>query len=685
MENEILWKDNQNGDTQFGIQGGRLKLKQLFGTAMETDAELAARVTGVFDLFTSLGSVAGKQELQELTNQNDVTEAKIILYGGRMQYRITWVKEGDILRRRDSLINCSKEPVTIHKAKMRFVFSYQELEAYTQNTRWCYENIGSWAPVTFGGVHLACEGGRTTQGATPFLALRGKNRKGLAFHLAPKGNWEIALQTVSRGVSQAGEYAYVLEMGQKSDHLALNLQPGQTYELPDILIQSLPDGSLSKAAAGLQRYFLKHDASRNRHEHPVVYNPWFEHYALLDEKRLKEHVQTAKELGCEVFEIDAGWYGSQKGDWWSQSGDWQERTNGAFYGKMSDFAQYVREQGMGFGLWMEPERIGENTPIRRAHPEYFSLGNGHYYPKLYEPEVYDYLYGEITGLIEKYGLVWMKMDFNFELGEDESRSEFYFYYEAWYRLLEEIKSNYPDTFLEACAAGGERSDLNTTMVYDGHFLSDNVNAWDMQFTYQQNCLRLPHYRLIKWLVINPGAKISLYDSERIEKVDTLATPQRPGAGWDEYESITADFACLLTMAGPMGLSGNYIDITDAQKEVFRRYIVFYKQYRNFYRESVLYLGADPMNVGDRDGFFHLQYHKEGTDESLVFAYRFATAATGSRFFLSGLKRDDRYRMANALTEEVLGEYTGEELMYRGMWLEYESRHSGKVFRISPVS
>lgn len=104
-------------------------------------------------------------------------------------------------------------------------------------------------------------------------------------------------------------------------------------------------------------------------------------------------------------------------------------------------------------------------------------------------------------------------EINFELAEDLTGSEFYLYYKAWYRLLHEVKKNYPQTFLEACAAGSMRNDIHTAMTFDGHFLSDNTNAWDMQ---------------------------------------------APGAGWDEYERITPEFACQLTMAGPVGLNGNSV-------------------------------------------------------------------------------------------------------------------------------
>lgn len=681
---QCVWKNKKYGDILFEKYEEGWKLRKLFGLKMEGKAVLAARISGLFDIFTNLGSQTNHQKVEKAEWAEDKFCAVVNLYDGRMQYQTQWMLDDalGIVRRRDSLRNLSQEPVILHKAMMRYIFAYDEWEAYTQNTRWCYENMGNWSPVHFGGVLLACEGGRTTQGATPFLALRNPEKRGVVFHLVPTGNWKISFKTVSLGVSQAGEYGFLLEAGQSDEHLAMALQPGESFVFPELIVQSLVEGQLSYTAANLQRYFLQTDAERFRVEHPVVYNPWFEHYALLDEKRLKEHVQAAKELGCEVFEVDAGWYGSRQGDWWSQSGDWAEKTDGAFFGKMKDFVNYVKEQGLGFGLWMEPERIGEKTPIYQEHPEYFGHGNGFYYPKLYVPEVYDYIYGQIAGLIEKYGLCWMKMDFNYELGEDEVFSEFYLYYQSWYRLLNQLKAAYPHTFFEGCAAGGHRNDLHTAMTYDGHFLSDNVNSFDMQFTYEQCCLRMPHYRMIKWLVVNPGAKISLYDSTTIEKTDTLITTQHPGAGWDEYERIDPEFACQLTMAGMVGLSGNFIDLTDEQKTIFKKYIGFYKKYRNFYKEAVLYLGGEPKNVGERTGFYSLQYHKENTDEHLLFIYRFATACDSNTFYMNGMKENVVYQVEDAVNGEKYDQLTGEDMMYRGMEISFATRHSGKVFRVT---
>lgn len=155
-------------------------------------------------------------------------------------------------------------------------------------------------------------------------------------------------------------------------------------------------------------------------------------------------------------------------------------------------------------------------------------------------------------------------------------------------------------------------------------------------------------------------------------------PQSPGAGWDEYEKITPEFACQLTMSGPVGISGNFIDLLPEQLSVFKSYIAFYKKYRDFFRDSVIYLGAEPNNVGDRKGFYHLQYSHKDTGDQLVFVYRFITSADRYYLYLRDLDESGMYEVEDALSGTKICEYSGAELMKQGAAILLETRHSGQV-------
>lgn len=134
---------------------------------------------------------------------------------------------------------------------------------------------------------------------------------------------------------------------------------------------------------------------------------------------------------------------------------------------------------------------------------------------------------------------------------------------------------------------------------------------------------------------------------------------------------------------PCGTSGEYTNLSKSEnlsilRMVFVKYVKFYKKYRGFYKEAILYLSGDPQNVGDRDGFCHLQYHREETDEHLVFCYRFATACNTDIVYLKNIEEQEVYVLEDAVSGELVAEYTGEDLMHRGLEIRYETRHSGKI-------
>jgi alpha-galactosidase len=671
------------GRTSFNWSEGHFNQTNLFQFEM-IPQHFPFRLHKFFDLVTSHGAISEQNTKLRLCLAD---ESKIQLeydfYDGKVKYQsiLNYYEDLGIWKRSDRLINSGDSAVNIRRALANYVFIPGDYEVFYQTSRWCCENDGQW--LSLQPITLASEGARTTQGATPFVALRNKlDGKGLAFHIIPKGNWEISIQTPSAGVGNPFEPVVQLELGQRTTTLDFPLKTGEIWELPEVLIQAIPNGELHETSPNLHRYFLLNDHNRHDKISPVVYNPWFDNYAMLDNTdRLRRHLQAARELGCEVFEIDAGWYGGEEGDWWWQSGDWRERTSGAFKGKMKDFVAEVQEAGLQFGLWMEPERIGENVPIRKEKPDWFTWGSGgFYYPKLHLEEVYQYIFSEISRLIETYELRWMKFDFNFELGEDELGTNFYRYYEAWYMLLEELRQKYPGTFLEGCASGGGRTDINTVQAFDGHFLSDNVNPWDALRMYQQGILRLPPYRLIKWLVIQPGAKVSHYGATKYEQHSTIVTPAPPGAGFDQYEKVDLTFACLVAANGMFGLSGNYVDLDAEQREEVKKHIDFYKKWRDFFKDAVVYQNEEPKPIGDRKGWVALQFVGEQNHQCLLYVYKLKDLRKTYHCSLKRLDEKAEYRVSSfdGHFDELL---SGEKLIREGLSVTLKGNHSAGLWMI----
>jgi hypothetical protein len=123
--------------------------------------------------------------------------------------------------------------------------------------------------------------------------------------------------------------------------------------------------------------------------------------------------------------------------------------------QLAELADEVRAAGLGFGLWMEPERFGALAPIRARHPEWFIPVGNQARLDLTKPPAWRWLRGEIVRLLKTYRLAWMKIDFNFRVDADDSGAELSDYTAAWHRLLDDVRAAYPEVFFEGCARVAE--------------------------------------------------------------------------------------------------------------------------------------------------------------------------------------------------------------------------------------
>ena len=365
-----------NDATIFAEDGGRVWLRRLCGATCGNNGEDTgpAMTQGPAIVATDIGRFEGG-DFKVTDSAFDAENARIVWSAaeGRLRLENIWsfCRETGVVSRKDRLLNAGNETATISQIQSRFAFPPGRYEVYAQQSRWCNENQGKWISLHAGSPRFGCVQGRTTQGGTPYLCLREIDAdRGLAFHVLPCGNWSI--EATARAVMDSHPFA-VVNLGLADDGLRLKLAPGASLECPEILIQSLPGGEPALAAPRLHQWLRKRLSASQRSEMPVVYNTWFDQFEVLDVPRLRQQLRAAKEVGCDVFVIDAGWYGPQTGDWFAQAGDWREKIDGAFRGEMAAFADEVRAAGLGFGLWMEPERFGPTSRYASSIPSGFAL------------------------------------------------------------------------------------------------------------------------------------------------------------------------------------------------------------------------------------------------------------------------------------------------------------------------
>jgi len=670
--------------TAFGVEEQRVALDRLCGIACARPAADTAPIfAGPAELSTSIGRCEG-DDWRMAKATSDGNQARIVWQiGGVLEWESTWsvCPHTGVVRRQDVLHNRGDAAVTLLGCQARFVFPPAPWEIYAQQSQWCGENQGVWQPLHAGAVRLSCVGGRTTQDGTPYVALReAHSETGLAFHLLPRGNWSIDVRTRSVVNSPA---LLVVTLGTSKEDLRLELPPGGSFEMPEILIQSLPQGQPHLAAPALHAFLQNRLAGSARPELPLVYNTWFDQFEVLEVPRLRRQLQAAKRLGCEVFVVDAGWYGPDADDWWSQAGDWRERQSAAFGGNMRAFADEVRAAGLGFGLWMEPERFGAGVPIRQEHPEWFFPRHATFARiDLTRPDACDYLQSEIRRLVNTYDLAWMKIDFNFELGRDESGAELAGYYGAWYRLLDAIRALHPGTVFEGCASGGMRLDLNALTHFDAHFLTDTVHPIDVLRIWQGALLRIPPGQIIKWCVLRSvGRTMPTYTKSLANSPATVAAPG--GALWEPAETVDLDFAAAIALPGMLGLGGDLAGLPDEALERLAGHVAFFKQWRTMIRASTAHLLTPPCAKQDRRGWAAVQLEHRDTDRHLVFVYRLDDGNATKAFRLRNLDAGATYLAAAQIAADgPAREYSGGTLMGEGLHIELPQRHRAAIYMVT---
>lgn len=545
-----------------------------------------------------------------------------------------------ILSRRDTITNISDHDVTLAGIAMRVCLASDMYEYYSQTSRWCAENQGLWQQLRDTSVVLGCEGGRTNQGNAPYVCIRSiHSQQGMSLRIAPRGNWQIRLRLVNLPPGAATPPLLVIEAGWPDHDFSMELSAGASVVLPELYFQPLTTESQEHTTSDWLQYLQTHNIYTPKHDPPVVYNTWFDAFADISEMQCRRQLAAARDVGCEMFVVDAGWYGRSEGSWSQQTGDWREKKDGAFYGKMKQFADEVRSEGLGFGLWVEPERLCPNVPVLNEHPDWFLPGaGGCYYPDLSNPQAYQYILSEMCRLIDTYEANWLKVDFNFSLECDPHGRQFEQYYDRWYTLMDTLRSRYPRCWFEGCASGGARLDISTLRHFDSHFLSDNVEPVSVLRMFQGAAHYLPPGWLGKWVVLRSLGDASMPAEGSAAR--TILTPD--GATWNNVVSTDLDFAALVAMPGSFGISGDLAGLVPNDRIQLSRHIEFYKTWRSFIRRSSIRLLTPVHDIDDRTGWIAFQLSVHGDDRHLVFVYRLGDSSPRMNFKLCNLCRDTIY-------------------------------------------
>ncbi len=196
----------------------------------------------------------------------------------------------------------------------------------------------------------------------------------------------------------------------------------------------------------------------------------------------KQFIDQLSRMGAEVFIIDAGWYmkPGMQGEWY-KTGNWHDDRD-RYPNGIVEMRDYARSKGMKFGMWMEPERLG-NEDVMKEHPEWLSRypdGSVSGFIDMTNPDAAAWAEEETARCIEEYGMDLLRIDYNvssssyFHCGRRDGVTEdrAVRHYLAVYSMYERLKKRFPDVVFENCAGGGGRTDVGLLRYFSHSWVSD---------------------------------------------------------------------------------------------------------------------------------------------------------------------------------------------------------------------
>jgi alpha-galactosidase len=321
-----------------------------------------------------------------------------------------------------------------------------------------------------------------------------------------------------------------IRLGINPEGFSWHLEPGAVFATPEVVLGWSAEGlgGLSDAYHGLYRERLARGTWRDR-PRPVLLNSWEGAYFDFDEERLVAMASSARELGVELFVLDDGWFGSRDDDTTSL-GDWfvdlRKLPNG-----LDGLARRIDDLDMGFGLWIEPEMVSEQSRLFAEHPDWAigipgrhrTASRNQYVLDMSRPEIVDYLFAELSKVLAGAPVSYVKWDMNRNMTEPYSlalpadrQGEFiHRYIDGVNSLYERLTAAFPNILFESCAGGGGRFDPGMLAWAPQGWTSDDTDAVER--------LRIQWATSMVYPLSSMGAHVSAVPNHQIGRITPLAT------------------------------------------------------------------------------------------------------------------------------------------------------------------
>lgn len=516
----------------------------------------------------------------ELTFADELRSLRLVLH-----YRMP--VDLDVVERWVSVHNDGSEQLTLHQHDSAGFVIPTESGAVVRYLwgEWNSEFQQGEVELRRGRFTVDSRQGITGHSYSPFLSVSDAAAPaGTAWgvQLAWTGSWQLSADVDTTGQTR-------IQAGRAPSSLGLALAPGSSWVSP-VAVGACsaegPDG-LARAFHAYQRSFAR------KLPRKVLYNSWF---ATEFDVRADHQLELAKhavKAGVETFVVDDGWFVGRSDDT-AGLGDW-EVDPAAFPAGLDSLIQDLKKLGLGFGLWVEPESVSPGSDLAAKHPEWILRTPGReplqirnqLLLDLSRDDVAEWIWETLDRLLSQYEISYLKWDANrarLDAG-DQRRDLDGAVVTNLYKILDRLRAEHPQVFVEGCAGGGARVDLGMAQRVDTLWPSDNTAPLD-RLKIQRGFLTgySPHL-MSSWVT----------DAE----------------GTHDGRERSLDFRFHVAMAGGLGIGADLSRWTDDQLATAARHVAQYKEIRDVVAqgkvypltEGVQYVGADRSvvflwNIGD---------------------------------------------------------------------------------------
>ncbi len=469
-------------------------------------------------------------------------------------------QQSGVIEKSITLTNDHNQPYQLTKLALTLPVPYRGKELLSFHGRWSKEFQQQRTSFEHGAFVQENRRGRTSHEYFPGCLVGSKNfseQKGevWAFHLGWSGNhhWRAEAKSDGRRFIQVGEMLFPGE---------IILQKEQSYTTPS-LYASYSQSGLNGIRSNFHRYvrseLIRFPCDKLR---PVHLNTWEGIYFNHDPEYIKQMATEAAKMGVERFIIDDGWFKGRNGDK-AALGDWTLDKHKYPLG-LEPIIEHINQQGMQFGIWVEPEMFNEDSDLFRAHPEWMLALAGYKQPtgrfqyalNLQIEDCFNYLFTCLHKLLSSYNIAYLKWDMNRELVQaaHNGKAAVHRQTKALYRLIDKLREHHPDVEIESCSSGGGRIDFEMLKRSDRFWASDCNDALERQTIQKGMGLFFPPEVM--------GAHIGPHKSHTTRRQHDI-----------NLRGITA-------LTGHMGVELDPVKESIDEKKSFAKYIALHKRFRS---------------------------------------------------------------------------------------------------------